>query len=300
VDKSIFEYDLASESFEAFVPAGYNPKAPHGLFVWMGMSRCPQAWLDVLARHKLIMVSVNFVERRADTYAKSLDAVHNMKKRYNIDPKRVYVAGFSGGGVHATHMVQGFPDVFSGGYFLVWGGGFYDMFENEEKGWRLAAELGQGGWKGPLDQIKKDMKLVILKGERESSQVQHGRANYQALSLDGFTRVTYLEVPRLGHTFPSTSWFEKGIVALEAKPKAPPATGPTTRPNPPAGQAAYAQWILASARLHLNHKRRPRSYVEKAREYLQKVVAEYPTTPAAAEARALLQEHFPTTQPAGG
>src|SRR4051812_11233264 len=31
-------YDLADESFDAVVPAGYKPLVPHGLFVWMGVT----------------------------------------------------------------------------------------------------------------------------------------------------------------------------------------------------------------------------------------------------------------------
>ena len=309
--REVFEYDLAAESFDVFVPASYRPNVPHGLFVWMGVPDFPQAWLDVMARHKLIFVSAKYVKDRCETYAKSLDAVHNMTRRYNIDPKRVYVSGFSGGGVAATYMVQGYPEVFSGGYFLVWGGGFYSLYQNENKGWEVAVDSYRQ-WKGPLDQIKKDMKLVILKGEREGAgwTAQQGRANYEALLLDGFTRVSYLEVPRLAHTLPNTTWFEKGIVALESKPKAPPTTGPTTRPNPLPAQNAYARRILVSALIYLDQKplQRPKEIQEqirktnlrKAHRYLIKVLEEYPATPAAARARELLRQHYPPETAAEG
>jgi pimeloyl-ACP methyl ester carboxylesterase len=49
----------------------------------------------------------------------ALDAAYNMKKRYNIDTKRVYIAGHSGGGRVATQVAMHYSDVFKGGVFIV-------------------------------------------------------------------------------------------------------------------------------------------------------------------------------------
>src|SRR5947208_7093855 len=35
-DTKAADYDLASESFDIFVPANYKSNVPHGLLVWMG------------------------------------------------------------------------------------------------------------------------------------------------------------------------------------------------------------------------------------------------------------------------
>ncbi len=78
-----FEYDLASLSFEVFVPRSYHPDVPHGLFVWMGVTDVPPAWMDVLARHKLILVAANTRKGHPALYGPPLDAVHNMKKLYS-------------------------------------------------------------------------------------------------------------------------------------------------------------------------------------------------------------------------
>ncbi len=296
-----FEYDLASLSFEVVVPPTYKPDVPHGLFVWLGVSDVLPAWLNVLARHKLILVVANTRRGHPALYGPPLDAVHNVKKLYNIDADRVYVSGFSAGGCSATMMVRGFPEVFRGGLFLM-GGYFYLSYKDQSGRRELTIEESFPQWKGSLDEIKKETKLVIMKGENDTQwTAQEGRCDYDALRLDGFMRVSYFEVPGLGHRPPDASWFEHGITALDQSlPLTPPTTSPTTASHPLSSQIAQAQRILAAAKYYLELKLPPvseemkdrvrKSYRDKARKYLQRVLEEYPTTPAAAKARELLQQ----------
>jgi hypothetical protein len=115
--KTRLGYDLAEESFEAFIPSTYKSDVPHGLFVWVsaGNAEVPSAWLDVFGRHKLIWISANnsgnqrYVPIRMGL---ALDAVYNMRKRYNIDDNRVYISGASGGAGVASVLLRGFPSVF--------------------------------------------------------------------------------------------------------------------------------------------------------------------------------------------
>ena len=144
-------------------------------------------------------------------------------------------------------------------------------------------------WNGPLEPIKQNTKLVLMYGTSEVDAVRlnHRRA-YGAMLLDGFQRVTLFEIPRLNHFFPSATWFERGVAALEAPPKKPPTTAPTIDPNPLPGQVAVARRMLVSAKrlLDLGEAR----WTAAARKHLQRVIDEYPTTPAAAEARELLKQ----------
>jgi len=296
-----FEYDLSRLSFEVVVPPTYKPNVPHGLFVWLGVTDFSPAWLNALARHKLILVVANTRRGHPALYGPPLDAVHNMKKLYNIDPDRVYVSGFSAGGCVATMMVRGFPEVFRGGLFLM-GGCFYLSYKGESGLREPTIEESFPRWKGPLDEIRKEMKLVIMKGGNDTEWTpQEGRCDYEALRLDGFMQVNYLEVPGLGHRPPNASWFENGIIALDQSlPLTPPTAGPTTEPHPLPGQIAQAQRILMAAKYYLELKppqvleeerkdRIRKSYQDKARKYLQRVLEEYPASPAAAKARELLQ-----------
>lgn len=300
VDKKGFEYDLARLSFEVFVPRTYRPDVPHGLFVWMGVTDVPSAWVNVLARHKLILVVANTRKGRPALYGPPLDAVHNMKKLYNIDENRVYASGFSAGSCVATMLVRGFPEVFHGGLFLM-GGHFYHSRKSENGQREPTVEGPHPAWKGPLDEIRQTTTLVIMKGGADTQwTAQEGRSDYQALLLDGFIRVSYLEVPGLGHFPPNAGWFQNGVAALDQSgPRIPPVTGPTTDPDPLPGQIAQARRILATAQYYLElglpkgadqriQDRVRKSYQEAARKYLEQVLKEYPTTPAAIKARELL------------
>ncbi len=296
-----FEYNLPSLSFEVVVPPTYKPDVPHGLFVWLGVSDFSPAWLSVLARHKLILVVANTRRGRPALYGPPLDAVHNMKKLYNIDADRVYASGFSAGSCLATGMVRGFPDVFRGGLFLM-GGYFYVSYKGEDGPREPTIEASFPQWKRPLDELKRELKLVIMKGGNDTEwTASEGRCDYDALRLDGFLRVSYLAVPGLGHRPPDTAWFEKGITALDQPASlTPPVTGPTTDLHPLPSQIAQAQRILAAAKYYLELKLPPvseemkdriqKSYQDKARKYLQQVLEEYPTTLAATKARELLQQ----------
>ncbi len=182
-------------------------------------------------------------------------------------------------------------------------GGYFYLSRVDETGRREpTAEPSLPTWRGPLDQIKKNVKIVMMKGGRDADWTpQEGRSDYAALGLDGFVHVSYLEVPDLGHRPPDAAWFERGIVALEeSTPLTPPVIGPTKQPQPLPTQIAQAKRILMTAQYYLEQKvnenlpenvkaKARRSSQDKARQYLKQVLDEYPTTPAAAKARTPLQ-----------
>jgi predicted esterase len=317
-DFADLDYDLANESFDVVVPAAYRPDVPHGLLVWTGVTDFSPDWLPVLARHRLIYVSANNTKDRLAMYTLPLDAVHNLKKSHNIDDARVYLCGFSRGGALATKLLRAYPDVFRGGLFLL--GGYFYYHHTPPAGPREPTVLPQltPTWKGPLDSIKTSTKIVLMKGQRDPTwTAAEGKADHQALTLDGFTRATYLEIPNLAHTHPNPAWFEKGIIALEAKPTTPPTTRPTTQPHPLPSQLAQARRLLATALYQLDENTWKTRYVadrpalaqrikasrqDQARLYLQQLLHDFPTTPAALNARQLLTQldppaTHPSTQP---
>ncbi len=304
------EYDLAGESFEVFVPSAYKPEVAHGLFVWAGVTPVSPEWLEVFGRRKLISVTaipvngtLGFGRTRLP-----LDAVHNMKQLFRIDENRVYVSGFSAGAGVASHLVCGFPEVFRGGYFLM-GGGFCVVHKTASGGYEPTLERVAPTWKGPFDKIRKDLRLVLMRAEGDTTySPQEDRAQYLGLLLDGFERVNYIVLPGGGHRPPDASSFERGLAALESPPRPVLVTTPTDQPNPLPGQIGQAQRILATALLHLERKcpkqyskeqveRLRKSNQERARKHLQQVISEYPTTPAAARARELLAGMVPAPLP---
>ena len=287
------DYDIADASFDVFVPPKYSKSVPHGLFVFMspGGPNVMPTWLPVFTRHKLIFVSVKnsgkepywhlYVARLA------LDAVHNLSRDYNIDPDRVYISGFSGGGMAATKLIHAFPDIFRGCFSLN-GEDFYDGHWNE------AGELEPGvmefpRWHGDYDEIKKKVSLVLLTGRRDIvCKPEVTISNAQGLLLDGFSRTTLLIVPEGTHRHPDATWFERGIKALEAKPTTSPTTKPTTQPNPGADQIAQAKRYLATAQKTIDSENAGFFYSMTAR-HLETILKDYPTTPSAPIVRDLLE-----------
>ena len=226
------EYILANESFQLLVPPSCSVDNPHGLFVWIspGGSNLPREWLEVLERHKLIWICPNNAGNPRHFLVRlglALDAVHNTKSSSPIDPKRIYISGFSGGGRVASIAALTYPDVFTGAIPMM-GCNFYRPLPAGEN------KFFQAGAARPIDSIFAQAKrrpIVLLTGERDGNQPQT-KANYEAFKKDRFAHVTYIEVPQIGHNMPDPQWLEKAVVDLDgAVDAANASTRPTSRPT---------------------------------------------------------------------
>jgi hypothetical protein len=293
-------YDLANESFEAYVPPTYKSSTPHGLIVWInpGQGDVEPAWFDVLSKHKLLWISPNhwFDGKPFQIHrGVAIDAVHNMKKLYNIDDKRIYIAGFSGGGLEAGFTLYAYPDVFRGVFFNN-GETIYRSMYTDDTG-RMQPGVWGASWyqQMPYDQIKKETRIVILTGEKDDwNPPELARADYESLILDGFERASLFIVPRNGHQHPDAFWFEKCVNALDsAKSNKPPTTAPTTQVNLQPGQLAQAKRMLTTAQQALDadqkYENSRKFESAAARKLLEQLVRDFPNTPSAATARELLE-----------
>jgi predicted esterase len=288
------EYDVTTEPFEVFVPPNYAKNGPaFGLFFWSGVTEFSPSWFDVLARHRIIWVSAPSVAKRPGLIGMGLpiDAVHNMKRLYNIDENRVYIGGFSAGGLFTAQVIHAFPDVYRGAFFIN-GEDFYNNSHWDEHGEMQPGVTEYPKWGGPLsyEQLKAQVRLAILTGEKDPVfEADISRKNFEALVLDGFRRVSYFEIPRGGHNHPDDSWFERGIDALDRPPdRTPPTTGPTRDSHPSPGQVAQAKRLLSTAQELLDGPNATWG-ARFAPKYLQQVIEDYPTTPSAALAKELLE-----------
>jgi hypothetical protein len=222
-----FDYDLEDESYKVFVPESYVDDKTWGMFVWVSPSNkgTPvKEWLAMLEKRKLIWVAPNGVGNKRTIWIRlglALDAVHNAKKVYRLDPKRVYVGGFSGGGRIASIMPVAWPDVFAGGIYMM-GSSYYRQLPAPGKGgavWRATYRAPPGQY---LAAAKKDGRHVFFTGETDQNRDLTKVISDEA-KKDGFKHVTYIEVPGLGHRNPPVEWMEKAFAAL-----IPP--GPATAP----------------------------------------------------------------------
>jgi predicted esterase len=315
------DYKLEEESFEVYVPASYTGERAFGLVVFASPS--PSGGLDPLDRnfgwqaaldkHELIWVGANNAGNDRSVFPRlglPIDAAANVQARYRIDPQRVYIAGISGGGRIASMLAVACPDVFRGGGFYMIGCNFYRVEKSKEK-----EGVYQASFYPPPPKVlaeAKRSKHVFLTGDTDPNRDQT-QVYYEAFQHDGFAHCTYLQVPHVGHQPPPREWFEKGIEALDAPADATAAAAPQTRPaaapgaatrpalaaaatrpagaaqNPPQKPApeapSDADRLFAVARIYADNR-----LYDRAREKLQEVIQKYPRTPAAEQAKKLLND----------
>ncbi|MGB3561818.1 MAG: tetratricopeptide repeat protein [Thermoanaerobaculia bacterium] len=215
-------YELQKETFYVYVPSGYRPEEPHGLLVWISPSPFggfvnpeTQEFLD---KHRLIWIGAdNSGNRRLQWYrfALALDAVHNMLQLYEVDDRRIYVGGYSGGGRITSGLALHYPETFAGG-FAIYGCAY---FERMPVPYKPGAEWQP--WFSPptrdrLRRARSDSRFVLLTGEWDFNRPQM-RQIFKQMVADGFERVTYLQIPGASHYDPpGKEWWDKAIAALDA------------------------------------------------------------------------------------
>ncbi|MHC4116995.1 MAG: prolyl oligopeptidase family serine peptidase [Planctomycetota bacterium] len=213
------DYRISEESYRVYVPSDYNTNASYGLLVWISADErgdMPEGWRKLMDKRKLIWVGAhrsgnghNVPGRRM---ALALDAVHNAERMYNVDPNRIYVSGISGGGRVASILAIHYPDIFSGGIFIV--GVEY---------WEAIAVTGKPGqaWKPVprpqakyLAMAKERGRYVLLTGDNDFNRMQT-RDYYEKGYRKALRHTLYIQVPGMGHEMPPAEWYEKAIVFLD-------------------------------------------------------------------------------------
>lgn len=306
-----FDYHVSNETFEAFIPPNYTGDEPFGLFVWVSAGPsgvAPPQWQEVLEKHKLIWVGANNAGNNRSKWVRlglAIDAAEHMQKEYKIDASRVYVSGGSGGGRCASMLAVGFPDVFTGGGYPIIGCNYFRRVEvgvGEDGRTRYYQREFDRPSVRLLQLATKERRYVLLTGDNDGNREQT-HAYYEAMKKDGFKHVTYIQVPGMGHQSPDAQWFEKGIVALDesreaiakvhkARDKAASAAAVAPSRAAPAAQVEVkappdeeADKLMRLARLYVSNR-----MYSKAREKLNQIVKDHPSSRPAAEAKTLLKE----------
>lgn len=117
--------DPAQEHWQVYVPEDYDGSTPYGVLVWVApwdVLGIPPGWQSILKAHHLIFVgagnSGNDQSVPMRRVPLALTGLVNIEARYKTDPARLYIAGFSGGGVVASVMAAAYSDIFTGGMFV--------------------------------------------------------------------------------------------------------------------------------------------------------------------------------------
>jgi dienelactone hydrolase len=213
-------YDVAQEKFTLLVPQTYRHEAGWGLLVWISAGDAPTipaAWEPVLARHKLLFVGAHKSGNPRnifDRFRLALDAQRNLRARFRIEPRRVYVSGFSGGGRVASMLAVSYADLFAGAAPFMGVNFYQDVKADDGKTYGLNYL--------PDDEIlgiaRKQGHYVLVTGEKDFNRA-NTKAVHAAFVRERFAHAHYLEVPKLGHALPDADGLERTLRALDGRPE---------------------------------------------------------------------------------
>jgi len=195
-------------SFELSVPASYDPTKPAGLVVFItggGQSgKIRGQWKPVLEKHNLIWAGPNGAGNQTDVAYRltlALEAARVVQQDYALDPDRIYISGFSGGARMASQLGIMCPDIFSGGLYFAGVNVYPESFPVPP---------------GKLLQLAKQRSRHVLVHGTNDDVATYVPKHVRFFPQHRFAHFTYLSVEGLGHKLPDASWFEKGLMALDA------------------------------------------------------------------------------------
>ncbi|MEM7012035.1 MAG: hypothetical protein AAF585_11185 [Verrucomicrobiota bacterium] len=210
------EYDVAREEFEVLAPADYDPKKPHGLFIWIGAGGpgIPKGWDEIFAKHNIIVIAARNSSNRRNIFDRvrmAIDANVNMRELYNIDGRRVYVSGHSGGARVASMLGVAWGEMFSGTVCFM-GVNFYtDLPAEDGKVYGLSYLPDEE----VLALAKQYCRFALVTADKDFNLANTRAAFEQGFKKEGFKSVEIFEVPNHGHGVPGPEWLEKTIEYLD-------------------------------------------------------------------------------------
>lgn len=211
-------YDVSMEKYDIIVPKKYKKGVPHGLFIWVSPSNAPSIpaeWEAVLAEKKLIFVGAHNSGNNREVFARmrmAVDANDNLRSLFDIDDKRVYVSGFSGGGRVASMLGVTYADMFTGTIAFM-GTNFYtDIVSLDKKEVFEARYI-------PHEEIaalaKAEGRYVLVTGEKDFNLGNTSAVFENGFKKEGFKHVDLINVPGQGHQPPQAEWLKKAIEFLD-------------------------------------------------------------------------------------
>ena len=216
-------FRVAREKFQLIVPPAYRHDESWGLFIWISPGDTPafpSEWETVLAARRLILVGAYNAGNERNIFDRvrlAVSANVELRKRFNLDGRRVYVAGFSGGGRVASMLGVAWADMFSGTLPFM-GVNFYtDVTAADGKIYGLNFI--------PDDEVlalaKKNCRYVLVTGEKDFNRANTKAVFEKGFRQEGFSQVRFLEVPMQGHAPPPAKWLEEGLSFLDGGKKVP-------------------------------------------------------------------------------
>ena len=184
-----------------YVPESYDPETPAGLLVFISPTdsgRMPGRYRPVMDDNNLIWIGAHHSGNRvrvARRIGLALLATAIADGNYRIDPSRVYVSGFSGGGRTASAVAPEYAQLFTGAIYIC-GVNFWDARKPKQ-----------------LDRVR-DNRYVFLTGSKDFNRSETRRVHraYRRADVDN---VMLLEVAGMDHRMPPAEHLAHAITFLD-------------------------------------------------------------------------------------
>ena len=272
------DYDSTQQTYELYAPATAKPRQalPAVIFVSpSGNAMGWRSWKTACEKLGIVFAGPHQAGNNCPMPRRMrivMDVLDDVRRRYNIDPDRTYIAGFSGGGRIACSIAFALPEFFGGAIPVC-----------------AAGDLRSEPW---LSQRVIDrLSVAMLTGETDFNRSEVERFRGPMLSDVG-VRTKIWVYPKMGHGVPSGDslvevhrWLDDGAAARKTFAKQYPSSRIDGAAAPSRDQ--WAANLLAEAKLRLKNPQTVYSGLMQ----LKGVSARWPDLPAAAEAKQILIEY---------
>ena len=269
------DYDLGEQPFVIYVPPDYSADKPAGIVVYMsedGANGTPATLQTVLNKRNLIFIMARKPNLSlCEETGLSIDAVFNLKTRYHIDDRRVFLMGL--GWIEEAGLAT--PDVFAGDVWI-WNTGYWKSFPINR------TQIYPGHGHAPSSEM-----LALAKHRPHVFGFETDNYNDGIRSLvpgqmtrDGFEHMFKAVITGDDISYPGLKpdWFGKMLDMLESVSMAKPKIS-----IQPSGPSAASMLELAKAYLSAGKS-------DLAKEKLRLLIQKYPADPATESAKKLLAQ----------
>jgi hypothetical protein len=204
----------APATYQVYVPKPDPQRPLYGVFAYITASPTaafPPGFTEVFEKYRLIGICPDNAGNPIITPMrqwKVLDGITAIRRKYPIDPARIYLGGTSGGGRMASQMTLMLPELFNGGYYMVGVNWYVDTY-------------GPGGSAGftskatpaLVNAVRARIRHVLMTGSGDFNLA--GTINTVAeFEKAGFTFLLQ-NINGHGHAPPTGETFDQGIQFLD-------------------------------------------------------------------------------------
>lgn len=208
------KYERSNASTVIYVPESYNGRQRFGLYLHISPSakgiKPDKSWKQLMDKYKLIYISPNKTSNK-EAYIRrivlALDSFATVKSKYNIDPKRVYCGGLSGGGHMGMLCQMLYPKFFNG------------SISHAAQSY-LPKEYGGGHFPGlSLKDVKrsprKKIPWVVISGNKDFNYKEVKKTS-KIWEQEKFN-YRFIDVPQMRHSNASAENLEKALIFCGCK-----------------------------------------------------------------------------------